>query len=134
MGKTRDVLTVVMVTLLVTAGGSGPARAQNFSAAINSSEFFRVEAEGGQTRRGRLVVRGYLYNRSPYQIARVRLGVEALDASGTATGAPTAGWVNGEIPSNDRRYFEVPVTQPGTTYRVTVLSYDVRTLDGGNVN
>jgi len=134
MGKARYVLVVMLATMVLSAGASRPTLAQNFVAATNGSQFFRVDAEPGQTRKGRPIVRGYVYNTSPYQMTHVRLGVEPLDAGGAATGAPSSGWVNGEIPSNDRRYFEVPISNPGASYRVTVLSFDIRTLDGGGVN
>lgn len=133
MGRVRDVLALVAAIVVLTGGGSGLARAQNLVGAPNGSQFFRIEAESARGRSGRPLVRGYVYNLSPYEVANVRLGVEGLDASGATTGASTAGWVNGEIPSNDRRYFEMPIAQPATTFRVTVLSYDIRTLDGGNV-
>ena len=133
MGRVRDVLALVAAVVVLGAGSSGVARAQNFVAAPNGPQFFRIEAEPAQARSGRPLVRGYVYNLSPYQVANVRLGVEGLDAGGGTTGAASAGWVDGEIPSNGRRYFEMPIAQSATAFRVTVLSFDIRTLDGGNV-
>lgn len=127
--SSRTLVLAVALTLGITAG-HGLARAQNFGTPI-SEQYFRIESESGQTRKGQPVLRGYVYNLMPYSVANVRLGIQALDGGGQTVGAPTLGWVNGDITSNSRRYFEVPIQQPATSYRVVVQSYDLRTIDNG---
>src|SRR5262249_39078090 len=100
MGKARYVPVVMLATLALRSSSSRHPLAQDFVAANNGHQYFRVDASPGQISKGRPIVRGYVYNTSPYQMTHVRLGVEPLDAGGAATGAPSSGWVNGEIPSN----------------------------------
>jgi hypothetical protein len=127
MRRFREVL-VILAVAVVTGQGSGVARAQNFGTAPEQ-QFFRVESQPARGKGDRLLVRGYVYNLSPYDVGNLRLGVEAVDASGGATGAPSMGWVNGDIPKNGRRYFELPVASPAPTYRVTVQSFDIRSFE-----
>jgi hypothetical protein len=73
-------------------------------------------------RRGRVEVEGYVINRSPYRIGRVRVLVDSLDDAQRLVDQKVS-WVAGELPGDSRLYFEVPVT-PAAQYRVRVFSYD----------
>lgn len=121
MRKFRQALALAAAVAVGMAAQHGLASAQYFGASA-----LRVESEPAQTKRGRPVVRGYVYNLSPYNVTNVRLGVEALDAGSVPVGPVTTGWVNGDISTNERRYFEVPLERAAAGYRVTVQSFDFR--------
>ena len=127
----RRLSQAVVLAVALSAGMvavNGVARAQNFGTPV-AEQYFRVESESAETKSGRPILRGYVYNLTPYSAANVRLGVQAIDAGGQPLGAQTLGWVNGEISANSRRYFEVPVAQPAAGYRVAVQSYELRIID-----
>ena len=73
-------------------------------------------------RRGRTEVEGYVNNKSPYRVGRVRVLVDSLDNANSVVDQKVA-WVSGESAGGDRLYFNVPVT-PAAQYRVRVFSYD----------
>jgi hypothetical protein len=73
-------------------------------------------------RRGRPVVEGYVINRSPYRVGRVRLLIDSLDEAGRILDQRVS-WVPGELGGDSRLYFDVPVA-PAIRYRVRVFSYD----------
>ena len=130
MRNVRSGLAAVAVLAAVSLGGVSMGRAQNLGATSVVQQHFRIEAQPAQTnKKGQPVVRGYVYNVSPYGVANVRLGAEALDANGAVTGPAGTGWVNGDIPVYGRRFFELPVSQTAPSYRITVLSFDVRLMD-----
>ena len=72
--------------------------------------------------RGRTEVEGYVINKSPYRVGRVRVLVDSLDGANRVVAQKIA-WVPGESAGGDRLYFSVPVT-PAAQYRVRVFSYD----------
>jgi hypothetical protein len=117
----RAVRAVLMTVVLVMPA---VAVAQNY-AMPSASRLFRVESETGNGRRGP-ILSGYVYNdHGGLTATRVQLQIEGLDASGNVTSTSTA-FVLGEVPPGSRRYFEVPVTTPRpTSYRVTVVTYEV---------
>lgn len=79
---------------------------------------FSVEASP-ETRRGRPVVAGSVYNKRPLRATHVRLRVEALDAAGTVVASGLRP-LDRDIESNDRAYFEVTPPAGAAAYRVTV--------------
>ena len=109
--------------------GTGAAWAQGFGSAA-PDRFFRVEAEGGQGRGGRPVVRGYVHNDYGVSAGRVLLQVETLDASGQVV-ARSLVPVDGAVPGFGRLYFEGPVTAAGARYRVTVYYFEWLNRGGG---
>ena len=109
--------------------GAGAAWAQGFGSAA-PDRFFRVEAEGGQGRGGRPVVRGYVHNDYGVAAARVLLQVETVDASGQVV-ARSLVPVDGVVPGFGRLYFEGPVTAAGARYRVTVYYFEWIHRGGG---
>jgi hypothetical protein len=69
-----------------------------------------------------VVVWGYLRTTSPYTFHRIRVLVDALDASNQITAQQIA-WVPGTLGWPGALYFEVPMpTAPA--YRVSVFSWD----------
>jgi hypothetical protein len=108
------------VVLVLAAPGTAPARElqplmwgweQHFSVTWNTVQ-----------RHGRLEIEGYVNNRSPYRVGRLRVLVDSLDDGGRIV-AQRISWVLGELGGDSRLYFEVPVT-PAARYRVSVFSYD----------
>jgi hypothetical protein len=73
-------------------------------------------AGGGQ------LVSGYVRNTSPYDLANVRVLVEALDAGGQVTEQRVRA-IPGELRGGGRVYFDVPVPS-APSYRVRVFSYE----------
>ena len=111
------------------SSGTGEAWAQGFGSAA-PDRFFRVEAEGGQGRGGRPVVRGYVYNDYGVAAGRVLLQIETLDASGqvvTRSLVPA----DGTVPGFGRLYFEGPVSAAGARYRATVYYFEWIHRGGG---
>ena len=110
--------------------GAGAAWAQGFGSAA-PDRFFRVEAEGGEARGGRPVVRGYIHNDYGLAAVRVLLQVETLDASGHVV-ARSLVPADGTVPGFGRLYFEGPVSAAGTRYRVTVYYFEWVHRGGGS--
>ena len=74
-------------------------------------------------RRGQPQLRGYVVNRYGAPAAGIQLLVESLDASGRIV-AQRVEWLGGGLGPFSRRYFEVPVPQPASSYRVSVYAFD----------
>jgi hypothetical protein len=117
---------------LIAISAVDPAYAQGFGSAT-PERFFRVEAEGGQGRGGRPVVRGYIYNNYGQAAGRILLRVETLDAGGQVV-ASSLVHVDSTVPQFDRVYFEGPVSAGGSSYRVSVYYYEWLGRGGGGVS
>jgi hypothetical protein len=120
---------IAVAVACAVAGLHGAGRAQNFGSAPVEEQYFRVDTEGGLARNGRPVVRGYVQNRSPYDMGRIRLRVDPVSAEPRPVTPVTLGWVNGDIERNGRRYFEIAVPRADATYRVSVDSFEIRFND-----
>ncbi|HXG02448.1 MAG TPA: hypothetical protein VNO23_03400 [Candidatus Binatia bacterium] len=82
-----------------------------------------------ESKNGRPVVAGYLYNDSPYAVARVQLLVNAVDPQGSVV-RQRVGWVlASSMAPFSRAYFELAAPAPATRYQVQVFSYE--RLEGG---
>ena len=69
-------------------------------------------------------IEGFVYNKANQPTDRMRLSIEALDASGAVIGRSTT-WVLGGVPPNNRTWFSTPVPAAGaTSYRIEILSFD----------
>lgn len=113
----------------LATSGAGTAWAQGFGSPA-PDRWFRVEAEGGQGRGGRPVVRGYVYNDYGLAAGRLLLQVETLDATGQVV-ARSLVPVDGAVPGFGRLYFEGPVSAAGARYRVTVYYFEWLNRGGG---
>ncbi len=123
--RSRHFWAILVTMACVLGPAARVGLAQNFGSAPVTEQYFRIDAEGGVTASGRAVVRGYVHNRSPYEVGKIRLRVDAA-APAAPTAAPVAmGWVNGEIERGGRRYFEVAVPRADVAYRVSVDSFEV---------
>ena len=121
MRHVRSIRTVVFgLALLLAAPGAAPA--QEIQPLMQGWEqHFSVTWDAIQ-RRGRTEVEGYVINKSPYRVGRVRVLVDNLDNANRVVDQKVA-WVPGESAGGDRLYFSVAVA-PAAQYRVQVFSYD----------
>lgn len=103
-----------VIVLAVTAGAA---------AGVTQELPFQVEWRyDAESPRGP-VVTGYVYNRSVYRVAAVRLRVEVLDGGGRVIDE-RSGWALGDIAAGAAGYFLVSVPPTQGAYRITVMSYD----------
>jgi hypothetical protein len=69
-------------------------------------------------------IEGFVYNRANQPTDRMRLSIEALDASGQIVGRSTT-WVLGGVPPNNRTWFSTAAPATGAaSYRIEILSFD----------
>jgi hypothetical protein len=85
--------------------------------------FFTVSWEPIE-RRGEPYLGGYVVSHYGVTATRVQLLVESLDAAGQTTGQQVEWLSGGNVPGFSRAYFEVPVRQRASSYRVSVFAYD----------
>ena len=116
----------IVITLLLVLTIAGSAGAVSSPSGIDPR--LRLEYDIVEDKGGRISVRGYVYNDYARAAHQVRLMVESVDGAGQVLGR-AVGFVFGLVPVQNRTYFDVRVTVPGTSYRVTVTSFDWR--DGG---
>ena len=124
-----SILTISTHPLTVGVSAAWAQGSQGFGSSA-PDRFFRVEAEGGQGRGGRPVVRGYIYNDYGVAAGRVLLQVETLDAGGQVV-ARSLVPADGNVPGFGRLYFEGPVSATGAKYRVSVYYYEWLNRGGG---
>ena len=127
----RTISVAVALGWAVVIAVSAPSLglAQGFGSAA-PDRFFRVEAEGGQGRGGRPIVRGYIYNDYGQAAGRIQLQVETLDATGEVV-ARSLVHVDGTVPQFGRVYFEGPASAAGARYRVSVYYFEWLNRGGG---
>jgi hypothetical protein len=118
---TRIVQGVGLALALLTTAPPRAAARELQPLMLGWEQHFTVTWDATQ-RRGRPLVEGYVINRSPYRVGRVRLLVDSLDDAGRVVDQRVS-WVPGELGGDSRLYFDVPVT-PAARYRVRIFSYD----------
>jgi hypothetical protein len=127
-------MRVIRITALVLPLAMGLAVSAGWAQGFGSAtpeRYFRVEAEGGQGRGGRPVVRGYIYNDNFQAAGRVQVAVESLDAAGQVINRSILP-LDGIVPAFNRLYFDIPVPTAGATYRVSVYYYEWLRGGGGS--
>jgi hypothetical protein len=107
----------VALLVLLLAGG---AQAQT----VGGGAVFRVEWARRTEPWLKPGVEGYVYNDSVYRVGNVRLRVEVLDGSQQFL-AERFAWVYGNIDAGGRTHFILPPPEPGQSYRITIVSYDL---------
>ena len=115
----RPILSL-LVMALVALNAVAPAGAQQWAI---PDPGFRVEFEPGTTKRGGNVLRGYVNNPTGFNAGSLKLLIEGLDAGG-AVATTTVSYLPGLLPAFNRLYFEVPIKNPASSYRVRVASYE----------
>jgi hypothetical protein len=76
------------------------------------------------TRHGGTLVEGHIRNAGIFPARRIRLLVEALDASGNVVGQHLAWLLPPELTPGARQYFAVPIPEGAASHRVSVFSFD----------
>ena len=118
--QVRVLLTVALLGVLTA---EGDAAAQHLTPHQPGWErYFGVTWETSE-RGGRPHLRGYVTSQYGAQAWRVQLLVESLDSSGQVV-AQRVEWLAGDVAPFSRRYFEVRVPGPASSYRVSVFAFD----------
>lgn len=105
----------LLLGAIASAAAQGPG--------VPYADSLRPEWTVEPTRAGRAQVVGYLYNSNIKDAANVWLRVDQLGADGAVTSSYRRRVV-GDVLSGGRSVFEVPVTDAGVRYRVTVETAD----------
>jgi hypothetical protein len=132
---TMAVMLAAEALLLATAG---PAHAQSAAAPNEDAQrtkgflttlnpgweqFFKLDWAPA-TRHGKTRIEGHILNEWIFSAARVRLLVDALDASGNVVGQRLVWLLPPELTPGTRGYFDLPIPAPAVNYRVSVYSFD----------
>ena len=125
--RPRVSLALVAGLLAVTTGAA--AQTSDFGAGTPESRYFRVESAVQAGRRGPQL-EGYVYNLWDAEAVRVRLNVEAIDASGQLLERRIA-YVPLDVPARSRAFFRAPVPAGTTSARVSVLYFEWAPRGGG---
>ncbi len=124
-GNVRAKPIIGGITLLLIALGAEGVQAQMEAAPSQ----LRLEWSVDRDKRGRPWIIGYVYNDENHWAGNVLLRIEVVDAAGAVTDS-TTGYVSGFVPPWGRSYFDL-AAPPGSSYRVTVESFDWRPWLGG---
>jgi len=76
------------------------------------------------TQHGKTGVEGYIRNEANFVATRVRLLVDALDASGNVVDQRLVWLLSPDLAPGTRGYFEASIPGPAVSYRVSVFSFD----------
>jgi hypothetical protein len=75
-------------------------------------------------RRGQPYLSGYIVNSYGVTATRVQLLVDSLDSSGQIVAQRVEWLVGSNLPGFSTTYFEVPIRQQASRYRVSVFAFD----------
>ena len=114
--------TVLLVVLMVGAGCASATPSGPLQPLVVGWEQHATLEYQSAPRGGGAVVWGYLETSSPYTFHRIRVLVDALDASNQLVAQQVA-WVPGTLGWPTRLYFEVAMPA-APSYRVRVFSWD----------
>jgi hypothetical protein len=121
----KRALIVLLAVLFVAGPGVAAAEIQPHMAGwerIFSIEWQPVNLGGLPA------VEGYVNNISPYEMTRIQILVEGLDASGKVM-AQKLSYLPGELLGGGRIFFQVP-SVPAPNYRVRIYTYERIERDG----
>jgi hypothetical protein len=113
---------MVAALLLVLWAVPGPASAELEPLIRGWERFFKISWEAWE-RNGQAVVGGYIANGWGFPAMKLRLLVEGLDGSGRVV-TQEVGWLGTALTPGMTAYFEVPVRQRSSRYRVSVFAFD----------
>lgn len=120
-------LALVALSALLVVGAANSVRAVPSPSGIDPR--LTLDWDVVRTHSGRPEIRGYIYNDHGRPAINVRLIVETLDADGRVVDR-AYGYVVGPVPVFNRSLFIVPLRTAGSSYRITVTSFEWR--DGGS--
>lgn len=117
-------VSVLLIAAVLTAlVATEDVAAQHLSPHVLGWErYFAVSWEAFE-RGGRPHLGGYVTNQYGAPAWRVQLLVEGLDSSGQIV-AQRIEWLGGDVGPFSRRYFEVSVPGPASSYRVRIFAFD----------
>jgi hypothetical protein len=119
-------LRVIVIAALVgmLAASTGVA-AQSLTPLFPGSErYFTVSWEPLE-RRGQPYLSGYIVSSYGVTVTRVQLLVDSLDSSGQIVAQRVEWLVGSNLPGSSRTYFEGPIRQQASRYRVSVFAFDL---------
>jgi hypothetical protein len=126
MRALRVVIAGMGMSVLLAAGpGCSPATrsgAPLSTLMVTWPEYFRIDWQPADVG-GRTIIRGTVYNISPYRTKRIQLLIDGLDASGAIVNQRVE-FLGTEITPGDHVYFESPTPGPAASYRVSVFAFD----------
>jgi len=114
------VLAVLGGALATVADASAQSLTPNFPA---WERYFTVSSEPFE-RRGQPYLRGNITNRYGVLATRVQLLVDSLDSSGKIVAQRVEWLVGSNLPGFSQTYFEVPIREQASAYRVSVFSFE----------
>jgi hypothetical protein len=116
----RVLVLAVLVGALATVTDAG---AQSLTPNFPAWErYFTVSSEPFE-RRGQPYLRGNITNRYGVLATRVQLLVDSLDSSGKIVAQRVEWLVGSNLPGFSQTYFEVPIREQASAYRVSVFSF-----------
>ena len=74
------------------------------------------------------IIKGRVFNDSPYRVTDVRLQLEGLDANHQSVGRRLA-WAIGDIDPRGETFFATEALAGAVSYQITVVSYDLVSRD-----
>jgi hypothetical protein len=114
----------VIGALLGMFAATAAAPAQPLSPTFPGWErYFSVSWEPFE-RRGQPYLGGYIVSSYGVTATRVQLLVDSLDSSGQIVAQQVEWLGGGNLPGFSTTYFEVPIRQQATRYRVSVFAFD----------
>ena len=115
---------LVIATLVGVFAASAGVAAQPLTPHFPGWErYFAVSSEPFE-RRGQPYLRGYIVSSYGVAATRVQLLVDSLDSSGQIV-AQRVEWLGGSnLPGFSSTYFEVPIREQASRYRVSVFAFD----------
>jgi hypothetical protein len=117
----RVLVLAVLVGALATVTDAG---AQSLTPNFPAWErYFTVSSEPFE-RRGQPYLRGNITNRYGVLATRVQLLVDSLDSSGKIVAQRVEWLVGSNLPGFSQTYFEVPIREQASAYRVSVFSFE----------
>ena len=118
----RRILAILALVSIVATANS--VAAQRLTSLIPGWERYFTVSWEPMERRGKPYLGGYIVSSYGVTASRVQLLVESLDAAGQ-TVAQHVEWLGGgNLPGFARTYFEVPIRQRASSYRVSVFAFD----------
>ena len=117
----RVLVLAVLVGALATVTDAG---AQSLTPNFPAWErYFTVSSEPFE-RRDQPYLRGNITNRYGVLATRVQLLVDSLDSSGKIVAQRVEWLVGSNLPGFSQTYFEVPIREQASAYRVSVFSFE----------
>ena len=117
----RVLVLAVLVGALATVTDAG---AQSLTPNFPAWErYFTVSSEPFE-RRGQPYLRGNITNRYGVLATRVQILVDSLDSSGKIVAQRVEWLVGSNLPGFSQTYFEVPIREQASAYRVSVFSFE----------